>query len=236
MTAPAPRCGVRRAVGCDGPKDRSLRKREAFSGPEHEHRRCGVRRSARSGVEAPRVRMRRPEAGRGGVMRCSDLCARQGRGRPLPVSPTPRAICDWPKGRSTSTEGAQATTVHGMRTCLRKKVELRDRTGPASISSGKNDSRNRASPEFDKGNLLPRLFFCHERGLVRNVIRSDPLRPIISCMMEHYPLFPAGRSGWSQVLTTRCPDTVWFRSSPLASRNLPHGEGQHPRKRVRIRS
>ena len=43
----------------------------------------------RTRVRAPKVRVRRPEAGRGGVMRCSDLCARQGRGRPLPVSPTP---------------------------------------------------------------------------------------------------------------------------------------------------
>ncbi|WP_292519664.1 hypothetical protein [Methanoculleus sp.] len=31
-------CRTRRAAGCDGPKDRSLRKREAFSGPEQEHR------------------------------------------------------------------------------------------------------------------------------------------------------------------------------------------------------
>jgi|LSQX01.1.fsa_nt_gb hypothetical protein len=45
---------------------------------------------------------------------CADLCTRQGRGRPLPVSPTPMAI---------------ATTVHGMRTCLREKVELGDKAG-----------------------------------------------------------------------------------------------------------
>ncbi|KAF5050686.1 hypothetical protein DSECCO2_426860 [anaerobic digester metagenome] len=29
----------------------------------------------------------------------------------------PMAICDWQMGRSTSTKGAQATTVHGMGTC-----------------------------------------------------------------------------------------------------------------------
>ena len=73
-----------------------------------------------------------------------------GRGRrPLPVSPTPMAI---------------ATTVHGMRACVRKKAELRNRPGPAPISSGKNDSRNRASPEPDKGNLLPMLFVVMNAG------------------------------------------------------------------------
>jgi len=34
------RCGVRRAEGCDCRNGRSMRKREAFSGPEHEHQRC----------------------------------------------------------------------------------------------------------------------------------------------------------------------------------------------------
>jgi hypothetical protein len=53
---------------------------------------------------------------------------------------------------------AIATTVHGMRTCVRKKVELRDRQGQASISSGKNDSRNRASPEPDKVIFSPGYF------------------------------------------------------------------------------
>jgi hypothetical protein len=46
----------------------------------------------------------------------------------------------------------------------KKKVELRDEPSSAPISSGKNDSRNRASPEPDKGNLLPRLFFVMNAG------------------------------------------------------------------------
>jgi hypothetical protein len=60
-----------------------------------------------------------------------------------PSAPPPMAINDRRHGGSSSTGGAQATTVHCMRTCARKKV------GPGTglvwhhPHQGKNDDRNR---------------------------------------------------------------------------------------------
>jgi hypothetical protein len=64
-TAPAPRGGGRRSARNDRPQDGSLRSHQA----------------SRSGVEAPKVRMRRPKAGWGGGYR-NPLVVRQGRGYP----------------------------------------------------------------------------------------------------------------------------------------------------------
>ena len=77
----------------------------------------------------------------------------------------------WRQGRGfassprAATPMAIATTVHSMRTCFEKKmVKLRDRPGPAPISSGRNGSRNRASPEPDNGSLLLRSVFVMSVG------------------------------------------------------------------------
>lgn len=67
-TAPAPRGGGRRSARNDRPQDGSLRSHQA----------------SRSGVEAPKVRMRRPEARRGGVQ---NSLVRRDRGGGIPPSP-----------------------------------------------------------------------------------------------------------------------------------------------------
>jgi hypothetical protein len=59
-----------------------------------------------------------------------------------PSAPPPMAINDRRHGGSSSTEGAQATTVHCMRTCPRKKGCPRDSLVRRQPHKGKDGDRN----------------------------------------------------------------------------------------------